>query len=285
MKKSIQAKIYTLAAQIKEQENNFNTQQIKAFVAELYEDLSVLDYLEKQALVEASVLETTRKEKAAASAVEAERADADAGDDQYAPDGTTFNPAGITEPNTEKIKDNVAEMPPESAAVDEGLEGLTEAETPVENFRDYGVNYDDLPTFEPKSEPVEKSVDKRTVTETDKSADQEVSQKTHEEAKSAPVREKEISLHKSVASPARASLNDRLKKGISFGINDRHMYVKHLFNDEKADYDRVISQLNTCRTWEEAALFITEMVQPDYPVWEEKKIHVQRFMAAIKSKY
>src|SRR5699024_9276566 len=64
-------------------------------------------------------------------------------EERYAPDGTQHNTEAITEPNTEKIKDIVAEMP---SSEEKG--GLPE-ETPKEDWRNLGVHYDDLPQFEP----------------------------------------------------------------------------------------------------------------------------------------
>ncbi|NRA94319.1 MAG: hypothetical protein HRU26_16905, partial [Psychroserpens sp.] len=44
----------------------------------------------------------------------------------------------------------------------------------------------------------------------------------------------------------RTSLNESLKKGsLNIGLNDKLAFIKHLFDGKTADYDRVVSQLNT----------------------------------------
>ncbi|WP_430968137.1 hypothetical protein [Spongiimicrobium sp. 2-473A-2-J] len=81
------------------------------------------------------------------------------------------------------------------------------------------------------------------------------------------------------------SLNDRLTKDISVGLNDRLAFVKHLFNDSTEDYNRVLSQLNTIDTEERSIAFVTNMVKPDYNNWEGKEQYEARFMALIERKF
>ncbi|HEU0136562.1 MAG TPA: hypothetical protein VFQ50_04670 [Flavobacterium sp.] len=81
------------------------------------------------------------------------------------------------------------------------------------------------------------------------------------------------------------SLNDRLSKGIIIGLNDRIAFMKHLFNNSSEDYNRVLSQLITFDTYEEARTFIDEMVKPDYNNWEGKDEYSQRFMEIIEKRF
>lgn len=81
------------------------------------------------------------------------------------------------------------------------------------------------------------------------------------------------------------SLNDKLTKDISVGLNDRLAFVKHLFNDSAEDYNRVLSQLNTIDTEERSVAFVTNMVKPDYNNWEGKEQYEARFMALIERKF
>ncbi|MBT8274134.1 MAG: hypothetical protein KJO77_10025, partial [Bacteroidia bacterium] len=49
------------------------------------------------------------------------------------------------------------------------------------------------------------------------------------------------------------SLNDRLKGGsINIGLNDKLAFIKHLFNGESKDYERVLSQLSTSVSYKDA---------------------------------
>lgn len=171
--------------------------------------------------------------------------------DEYLPDGTEYNSDPITEPNTEKIKDIVAHMSPETQKLDyvinniitrNGVDKFTE--TPPQekrDFRDIGVDYDNLPNFE----PVRK---------------QEKEQRPR-------------------------SLNDRLKKGINIGLNERLAFIRHLFEGKTADYNRVISQLNSFDSVTEAKKFIQLVVKPDYKNWVGKEEYEQKFLELVENKF
>ena len=65
------------------------------------------------------------------------------------------------------------------------------------------------------------------------------------------------------------SLNDKLKGGLSIGLNDKLAFIKHLFNGSNADYERVLSQLNTATSFKDATHFINNIVKPDFgPEWQ-----------------
>ena len=81
------------------------------------------------------------------------------------------------------------------------------------------------------------------------------------------------------------SLNDKLTNGISFGLNDRIAFEKKLFGGSTDDFNRVISQLNTFDSFEEASSFITDFVKPDYKNWEGKEEFETRFLEIIEKKF
>ncbi len=81
------------------------------------------------------------------------------------------------------------------------------------------------------------------------------------------------------------SLNDRISKGITVGLNDRIAFVKNLFGNSTEEYNRVLSQLITFNTFEEAQEFIDNMVKPDYNNWEGKDEYAQRFMEVVEKKF
>ncbi len=81
------------------------------------------------------------------------------------------------------------------------------------------------------------------------------------------------------------SLNDRLKKGINIGLNDRIAFVKHLFNGSTEDFNRVISQLNTSSTELEALEFLNNMVKPEYNNWTGKEDYEQRLLSFLEGKF
>jgi len=82
-----------------------------------------------------------------------------------------------------------------------------------------------------------------------------------------------------------ASLNSAFAKTIEIGLNDRIAFVNHLFGESNEDFNRVISQLNTFDTLEEAKTFLNEMVIPDYNYWVGKEDYMERFMAVVERKF
>jgi hypothetical protein len=79
--------------------------------------------------------------------------------------------------------------------------------------------------------------------------------------------------------------NEFFKKGISFGLNDRIAFEKQLFGGSSEDLNRVVSQLSSFDSFEEAQEFIEDMVKPDYDNWEGKEDYVQRFMEIVEKKF
>ncbi|WMI69104.1 hypothetical protein [Mangrovimonas sp. YM274] len=85
---------------------------------------------------------------------------------------------------------------------------------------------------------------------------------------------------------AKKSLNDKLKRGgIAIGLNDKIAFIKHLFDGRNEDYDRVLSQINTSESFEEASNLIQNIVKPDYNQWQGKEAYEERFMEIIESKF
>ena len=81
------------------------------------------------------------------------------------------------------------------------------------------------------------------------------------------------------------SVNEKFtEKVIKVGLNDRHAFVTHLFNDNADDFARVISQLNTIDTEDRSIAFIENMVKPEYE-WEGKEEIEARFMELITRRF
>ena len=81
------------------------------------------------------------------------------------------------------------------------------------------------------------------------------------------------------------NLNDVLGKGIQIGLNDRLAFIKNLFDGSAEDFQRVISQVQTLGSWEEAHLFIENMIKPDYNHWEGKEAFELRFLKCLESNF
>ena len=246
MKKQLKEELIALAEKVLslKQQEKIDTEELKTLAQDIYEKITVLNFTEKNLFASEKPAEDKQEqtgEEKAPSATENPPQEEEE-DDRFAPDGTLFNDSeAITEPNTEKIKDIVAQMPPESEQFDEMLEHILPQKYQKNDMEDIGgVHYDHLPQFEPvQSREAEKP----------------------------------------------RSLNDRLKKSFQVGINDRHAFVKHLFDGSNADYNRVLSQLNTMKTKEEAVNFVLNVVKPDYNNWEGKEEYEVRFIAVVESRF
>ena len=87
------------------------------------------------------------------------------------------------------------------------------------------------------------------------------------------------------ATGAPKSLNDRLAgKKLTFGLNDRIGFVKELFDGSTEDFNRVVSQLNTMSTVDEATSFLTEFVAPEYN-WDAHEEASNRFLLLVEQRF
>ncbi len=86
-------------------------------------------------------------------------------------------------------------------------------------------------------------------------------------------------------STGKKSLNDKLKSGFNIGLNDKLAFIKHLFDGESDDYNRVLAQLNTTTTLGEASNLINNIVKPDYNNWLGKEEYEARFMEIIEARF
>ena len=80
-------------------------------------------------------------------------------------------------------------------------------------------------------------------------------------------------------------LNDKFSKGLQIDINDRLAFIKHLFDKRPNEYQRAISQISTFQSWNQAKVFILEMVKPDYDNWKGKELYEERFLKIIENNF
>ena len=80
-------------------------------------------------------------------------------------------------------------------------------------------------------------------------------------------------------------LNESLIKGIKIGLNDKIAFTKGLFDGSEEDFSRVVSQLQTYSSWDEAFNFLNSIVKPDYNNWEGKEEIEKRFLKCIESNF
>ena len=85
--------------------------------------------------------------------------------------------------------------------------------------------------------------------------------------------------------PLNKSINDAFANKISIGLNDRIAFEKNLFNGSSEDLNRVISQLNTIETYQEAQDFIDDLVKPEFNNWQGKEEYAHRFMELVEKRF
>ncbi len=158
----------------------------------------------------------------------------------------------LAEPLMDKIKDIVAQMPNDAKKVDELLNEILPKKKTVKNdLEDFAEKFQEMPVFERKQKDEEVSIP---------------------ESKSAILEKPK-------------SLNDKLNLGLNIGLNDRLAFIKHLFNNSIDDYTRVLSQINSMSSFQEASSFIDENVKPDYNNWADKNEYEERFMELIDKRF
>lgn len=270
MKKYIKAELANLAHKILQLEASATYSELAHQAREVHERLAVLSYIEEYEKSNEPAITVKQMETSIASHLsntqssldskqtsvnnttthnEAYSVDyIDSNHDYHRPDGTQFShEEPVHEPVIEKIKDMWPEMNP----VENKME-ITDQQSPKttptvgkNDSFEIGNEYRDIPTFEPKK------------------------------------------VKENIATDAKPkSLNDRLKKGsLNIGLNDKLAFIKHLFNGNTSDYNRVLSQLETFQTSSEALNFIQQMIKPDYGNWEGKEVQEDRFMQLIDSRY
>ena len=252
MKKKLEERLRELAQRIASEESLLTTAALKNSARELYENLLVLEYLERQVSAE--------QEESVDSKTYREQNWFD--DPQPVPQPE--NKEELIEPAIEKIKDIVAQMPEEAQNVDELLKRvLPEKKLQKNDLEEFASHYKEMPVFERK-EAVKPP--------------------------SAPMASKEepAPKPKPIATPSSEkpkSINDSVNQGFTIGLNDRLAFTKHLFDGNADDFTRVISQINTLSTFEEAQDFINGKVKPDYNYWLEKEEVADRFLTLVEKKF
>lgn len=264
MKKKLESELVSIAHRILKLKGREDVDQMHSEVSKLYEKLTVLKFAQENFEDRMpkighnssffGMLDTAFNNKVSDN-VEVE--------DRTYVNLDEVEDDGIIEPVMTKIKDLVAHMPedeevePEKEIVEPKLEKVEkEVKQNVEEekqdvpsssneFESITSGFDQIPEFEPI-----------------------------EEAK-----KREVALEKK-------SLNDKLKgKRLNIGLNDKLAFIKHLFEGKNEDYDRVISQVNTTHSFEEAQNLILAMVKPDYNNWEGKEEYETRFLQVIEGKF
>lgn len=255
MKKKVLSQINMLAKSIIDSENDLDISKTKNTLIQLYEKLSVLEFLDS------SVKTEFEKPERPATDSKTYREENWFKEPEVVPQPQ--HEEALVEPLMDKIKDIMSQMPNESQKLDEILKEILPkqpddkqtAETFSNEIDEFASNYQEMPVFERKEQTNNTSSEIEMVVE--KTSDSDIPK----------------------------SLNDKLNQGVSIGLNDRLAFIKQLFDGSSEDYSRVLSQVNTMSSYAEITLFIEETVKPDYNNWEDKEEFATRFMMIIEKRF
>ena len=286
MKKRLESELISIAHRILKLKNKSEVDQLYKETQKLYETLSVLKfYQDNFESIKSDVTQDVLEEKIEQSF-----------------ENTT--PKEVVEPIAEVVVATEPEIEEEKLIVSDEDE-----ETPETVFEDEESSEEEI-VIEPEvdeEEPVFKPIFELEVEEEEQIEPAELASELKPETKQVSfeellgenyadtvfVKPDEVSLFSADpnASQQKKQTNKENEeksvssKSIEIGLNDRVAFVNNLFGESNEDFNRVISQLNTFDTFEEAKNFINEMVIPDYNYWVGKEDYLERFMEIVEKKF
>jgi hypothetical protein len=247
MKKKLEADLISIAHRILKLKGKEDVNKLYAEVAELYEKLTILKFAQDNFEDDMPTIGSgTSFFDTMEKTFNNRLSDTIEVEDQTYVNVDESVDEGIFEPVMEKIKDMVAQMPEETHVVDAIVEKVIPNGKSTKNeLEELVADFQEMPEFEPLTKATERS-----------------------------------------AENVKKSLNDKLKKtGFAIGLNDKLAFIKHLFEGKSEEYERVLSQINTSQTFEEANTLIQNIIKPDYNHWEGKNEFEARFMEIVESKF
>ena len=301
MKKRLEAELISIAHRILKLKNKSEVDQLYKETQKLYETLSVLKFYQDNFESVKSDLKLDALEQKLEQTNTLEEVATPVAEIQNDPEEVAAEAEiEAAQPETEaEIEEAVAE----EAMVSEEPEASLEEETPLEEpavVEEEETVVDSKPSFEPIFQLDEEEEEEDEIAVAETASEVQPTEKLEDMignyADPVFVKPNEVTLFPLESktedkedtkeeAPKAATPNEALSKSIAIGLNDRIGFVQHLFNDSNEDFNRVISQLNTFDTFEEAKTFINEMVIPDYNYWVGEEDYIERFMAIVEKKF
>ncbi|GAA4757068.1 MULTISPECIES: hypothetical protein [Flavobacterium] len=304
MKKKLEAELISIAHRILKMKNKDDVKELHHEAQKLYEKLSVLLFVEEnfdgvkptigiheiesklekafdfdEKIVVAEIKEDANHELTVETKVEEKPIEEELPKEDIPNEETTFEQA------KEEIIEEVTSTEEEPVAVE--IEEVVEVEETKEEVKEEistkdkkQISFEELLGGIP-AEPIFERIDKVETKKEPKSIFEPILETAFEEKNN---EEKPVVVSKKEEKSG-ANLNDKLNKGLNIALNDRIAFEKNLFGGSSEDLNRVISQLNTLDSLEDAKNFIDEMVKPDYNNWEGKDEFVTRFMELVEGKF
>jgi len=292
MKKKLEAELISIAHRVLKLKNRSETVQLHEETKKLYDQLTVLRFYEENiAVAEKEISREDLEHKL---------------ENQKVSD--VLEKAVVEEKIEEPVVEAKTEEPVEESIIEEEVVPEAEAEQEVEEEmaliheddikQPQSVLFDDVfggdfqePDFVKVNDvPVEVEQVAELTFEAVEASKTEIAEDLFEAKEEAVAEVKEEIIIEKVPEvvfeePKTMSLNDRLTKGINIGLNDRIAFEKKLFGGSSDDFNRVLSQLNTFDSFDEAQGFINDFVKPDYNNWDGKEEFENRFLEIVEKKF
>lgn len=258
MQKKLAAELTDLAHNILRMSDKEDVLALKNKAGELYEKLSVLAYVDYYIDTTPQAKETKQEIIAKLEAVELDSVDIEIKTPETTVDEIIEHEIAVVEPekpqeSIEEVSTN--EIKTETNQEEEVISFIEELNTSINTDE----KFDETSFLEEMKQPTLEEELKDTLS-VDVTADLFTKAETQK------------------------SLNDYLQRAIQIGLNDRIAFVKHLFNGNQNDFNRVVSQLNTMDDEKEAKKFITRNVKPEYD-WSDKEEYENRFMEIVERRF
>lgn len=247
MKKKLESDLMRIAQRILKLEGREDINKLFTEVSELYEKLSVLKFAQEYFEDDMPAIGSgTSFFNTIEKAFNNKISDTIEIEDQVYVNLDESEDDEIFEPVMEKIKDMVAQMPEETQAMDALVESvIPKNETQQNELEKLVADYQEIPVFEPKTEP-----------------------------STTKLEETKKSLNDSLK-----------KKEIVIGLNDKIAFIKYLFDGQTEQYEHALAHLNTLNSCKQAVAFIQNNIKPDYNNWHDKEEFENRFMHIIETKF
>lgn len=277
MKKKLEAELISIAHRVLKLKNRSETKQLHEEVKKLYEQLTVLRFYEENfEAVKNEIPINVLEDKLNNIAVV---------DDEASIEEPVVKEAAAFEPEVkEEIVDEEIEAIQHEEEVKQEQPALFD-NVSIDDFKELDfVKVEDVPA---EVEQVAEITFEKVEQEKEPLAMEEEVVKMVEEAQEEVKEEIVIEKVPEVVfeEPKAKSLNDRLNNGINIGLNDRIAFEKRLFGGSSDDFNRVLSQLNTFESFDEAKGFIEDFVKPDYNNWDGKEEYETRFLEIVEKKF
>jgi hypothetical protein len=298
MKKKLEADLISIAHRILKLKNKEDLTQLHLETQKLYEKLSVLKFVEENFSEVKPTIGNTTIQELVNAALENET--------EVAPKEIEIQPELVEEEIEVEVEEEIEEDDfsddEEETEEEESEEEEREFEPHFELFNVEEVedkktkteakqiSFEDLlgsssePVFERVFDPIQEEVEEETAEEEETEDEEVVFSPIFEMEASEEIEEVEKAIP-NFEFDKEISINEAFAKTITFGLNDRIAFEKELFAGSSEDLNRVVSQLSTFDTFEEAQNFIEDMVKPDYDNWEGKEEYVDRFMEIVEKKF